>query len=112
MSWQTGFIFTCSQSSRLSWQSPAWPDELAFVTAWMVIQIALMQGLGRIEGGGGKDRRHDGAGPRAAGVYRSNRFYGNALLMIRRIEDGRPVAEAAVVTLAVRRCRVVRRQDL
>lgn len=107
MSWHAGVVFTFGQSSRLGWQRPAWPDELAFVTAWMVIQVVLMQGLGRPKGAGGKNRRHDGAGPHAGGVHRGNRLYGNALLMVCRVEDGRPVAESAVVTLAVRRCRVM-----
>jgi hypothetical protein len=70
-----------------------------------------MLGFGLPKGTGRHDFSDHFAWPEAGGVYVRDRVFGDSPLLVGRVEDGRPVTGADVVTLAVLRRRVVNLEE-
>jgi ATP-dependent helicase/nuclease subunit A len=86
---------------------PAWPDEMAGVAVGITLEVVLMLRLRCPER---PSRLHLGdhlSRPQARGVDIRDRVVRDPLLLVVGVENGRPVAEAGVVALAVLRGRVV-----
>src|SRR6185312_2619846 len=88
-------------------QHPAGPDEMAGVAAWVVLEVVLMLGLGLPEVAGRRQFGHHLARPQAGGIHVGDGVLGHLLLLAAGMEDGRAIARAAVVALAVRGARIV-----
>src|SRR5437773_2188663 len=88
-------------------QRPFRPNEVTGVAVGIFLQIVLMLRLGLPER---SDRCHLGdnlARPKAGSIDIGDSVFGDPLLLVIRIEDGRPVARAPVVALTVQRARIV-----
>src|SRR6185312_16239972 len=86
-------------------QHPAGPDEMAGVAARVVLEVVLMLGLGLPEVAGRRQFGHHLARPQAGGIHVGDGVLGHLLLLAAGMEDGRAIARAAVVALAVRGAR-------
>src|SRR5262249_15177648 len=88
-------------------QLPVRPDEVARVTVRVPLEVVLVLRFGLPERTGRRDLGDHLAGPDAGGIDVGDGVFGDLSLLVRRVEDGGPVAVADVVALAVLRGRVV-----
>src|SRR5258706_8164036 len=88
-------------------QVPVGPNEMAGVAAGVSLEVVLVLWLGLPKVAGRNHFGHRLAGPQARRIHVGDRVLGDALLLVARIEDRRPVARADVAALAVARARVV-----
>src|SRR5215212_7752646 len=86
---------------------PAGPHEMARVAVGVLLQVVLVLILGLPERAGRGHLGDDLAGPQARRVDVRDRVQSDGLLLVAGVEDGRAVAAAHVVALAVRRRGVV-----
>src|SRR6185369_1035233 len=82
-------------------QLPVRPNEVTGVTIWIFLQIILVLGLGLPERSGGCHLGDNLARPEAGSIDIGDGVFRDPLLLVIRIEDGRPVARSPVVALAV-----------
>src|SRR3954470_17881410 len=90
-----------------AWELPVRSDDVARVTAGVAFEVVLVFGFGLPERAGGGDLGDDFAWPEAGGFHVCDRVVGGRALLVGRVEDGRPVVGADVVTLAVLGRRIV-----
>src|ERR1700752_4801209 len=86
---------------------PVRANEMAGVTIRDALKIILMLRFRFPELAGRRHFRHDAPRPQARRIDIGYRVFGRATLLVTRVEDCGTVARAAVVALAVRRCRIV-----
>src|SRR5579862_3464701 len=92
-------------------QFPFGADKMAGVAGRIPFQIILMLGLGFPEFPGGNDLGDDFARPQSRCVDIGNRFFGNAPLIIVRVEDRRTITRSSIVALAITSARVVNLEE-
>src|SRR6266403_852256 len=89
------------------WQLPPRSDEMACVSVWDALQVILVFRLRFPEGSRRGHFGHHSSGPQARRVDIGDGVLGDAPLLIAGREDGRVVADAHVVALAIARRRVM-----
>src|SRR6202048_540629 len=88
-------------------QFPVRPNEVTGVALRITLQIILMLGLGFPEWSHGCHLGNHLARPKAGSIDIGDGVFGDPLLLVAGIEDGRPVARSPVVALTVQRAWIV-----
>src|SRR5882757_7246984 len=78
-------------------QLPVRPNEMTGVAVWITLQVILVLGLGLPERSGWCHLGDDLARPEAGSIDIGDGVFRDPLLLVTRIEDGRPVARSPVV---------------
>src|SRR5215211_4643008 len=109
-----GAILPCSMRSRLrgelagaNRESPPRPDEMAGIAGRIPFEVILMLRFGLPELGRANDFRHHLSPPQTGSIDVGDCVFGDAFLLVARVEDRRAIAAPDVVTLTVARARVV-----